>query len=395
MDTHKKFMAVPRKVCLFSGKRGGLGAYLPLMHLIQADPELELQVLLGDMHASTQFGRTLDEAKKFLPNAHLELIEMGSGRGDTPRIRAENLGVCLQKAAGILERLGPDIILVHGDRGEQQIVAFAALNLGIPVAHTQGGEISGNIDEIQRHAITKLAHIHFPETSHAAWRIKMLGEEEWRIFVVGSTYIDRIAKGMYTDCSVAKKRYGLKDSDEYFIVIFHPETDEARETNYHYMQTILASIESFNVRVIVVYPCSDPGYEGILQAITEQKDNRKFLMFRNIDNLDFLGLMSGAQAIVGNSSAALIEAPYFKLPAINIGKRQMGRDREENVVDAQATLPSIREKIEFVLNDQHFHSRLGKCGYRIGDGQASEKILKVIKNIPVDAKLLQKRLTYD
>src|SRR3989344_1288539 len=237
-------MTKKRKICAFSGKRGGFGAYVPLMRLIEDDPELDQQKLLGDMHASKEFGNTVEEAKKFFPKSQLEIIEMGAGRGDTPLIRAENLGTALNKAAGILERIRPDIVLVHGDRGEHLMVAFAALNLGIPVAHTQGGEMSGNIDDIQRHAISKLAHLHFPETKTAAKRIEKLGEEKWRIHIVGSVYIDRIAKKMYTSNAEARKKYGLSPAEKYFLVICHPDTYEKSDSNYRMAKELLAAVRS-------------------------------------------------------------------------------------------------------------------------------------------------------
>src|SRR3989344_3287496 len=241
-------MSKRRKICLFSGKRGGFGAYLSLMRLIDKDPKLELQILLSDMHASKEFGETVNEAKRFFPRSKIKLIEMGAGRGDTPVVRAENLGRCLERVAGTLEKLKPDIVMVHADRGEHLMVAFAALNLGIPIGHTQGGEISGNIDDIQRHAITKLAHLHFPETAKAAARIRKLGEERWRIHVVGSTYIDRIAKKMYTETRRAKKKYGLSRTENYFLVIFHPNTYLTKGENYQAMKNALQAVKSFGSR---------------------------------------------------------------------------------------------------------------------------------------------------
>src|SRR3989344_1144578 len=337
-----------RKICVFSGKRGGLGAFIPLMRLIEDDPGLDLHILLGDMHTSKKFGSTGKEVKSLFPRAKIALINMGTGRGDTPVIRAENLGECLKKTARVLEKLKPDIVLVHADRGEHLIVAFAALNLGIPVGHTQGGEVSGNIDDVQRHAITKLAHLHFPETKAAAKRLKKLGEANWRINVAGSVYIDRIVKRMYTPNNIARKKYGLGALEGYFLVLFHPDTYESSKTNNLMAKNILSAIKSLKIRAIVVYPCSDPGYESVIKAIEERSRDAQFLIYKNIENLDFLGLMSGAKAMVGNSSAALVEAPYFKLPAINIGKRQIGRGREHNVVDAEPTLLDITEKLRYI-----------------------------------------------
>ncbi|MEK7560611.1 MAG: UDP-N-acetylglucosamine 2-epimerase [Patescibacteria group bacterium] len=381
-----------RKICVFSGKRGGFGAYVPLMRLIEKDPILELQILLGDMHASKEFGNTADEAHAAFPSATIELVEMGAGRGDTPEIRAENLSVCLQKAAGVLERIRPDIVMVHGDRGEHLMVAFAALNLGIPVTHSQGGEISGNIDDVQRHAITKLAHIHFPEMKDAARRIRGLGEEPWRIHVVGSLYIDRIVKKMYTDTAAAKQKYGLGGDDEYVIALFHPDTFWTKEQNYRAAQAMLAALKSAKLKTVLLYPCSDPGYEGVIQAIDEMRSDPDFLIHKNIENLDFLGLMADGRFIIGNSSSALVEAPYFKLPAINIGNRQRGRDREENIVDAKPTERGIGNAIHYALTDAGFKKNLARCGKRLGDGNASERVLEVIKNLRIDERLMRKKM---
>jgi len=383
-----------RKICVFSGKRGGFGAYIPLMRLIEKDPGLQLQILLGDMHASSKFGKTADEARKFFPKAKLEVIKIGAERGDSPLIRAENLGECLKKLSAILKRLAPDIVMVHGDRGEHLMAAFAALNLGISVAHTQGGEVSGNIDDTQRHAITKLAHIHFPETKEAGRRIEKLGEERWRIHPAGSVYIDRIAKKMYTVLPDAKKKYGLEPNEDYAIFLFHPDTFETPVANYAAAKNILEVLGALPMRTIVLYPCSDPGHDTVIRAVREgeKKFKGKFLVYKNIENLDFLGLMSGAKFITGNSSSALVEAPYFKLPAINVGRRQIGRDREENVIDAGFSKKSIKKAIDYAMNDKHFWRKLARCGRRLGDGKASEKILKILKAIKIDEKLLRKKL---
>ncbi|MBI2099163.1 UDP-N-acetylglucosamine 2-epimerase (hydrolyzing) [Candidatus Uhrbacteria bacterium] len=381
-----------RKICLFSGKRGGFGAYFPLAKLIDSDPSLELQWLLGDMHASKEFGATANEVKKFFPRSKITLIDMGTGGDDSSLSRARNLGVCEQKAASALKKMKPDIVMVHADRGEHLMVGFAALNLGIPVFHTQGGEISGNIDDVQRHVIAKLAHFHFPETTVAAGRLRRLGEEAWRIKPVGSLYIDRIVKQMYADTSLVKPKYGLRPSEDFFIVIYHPDTYLTSAGNYRAARNIFAAVKSFGGRSLVIYPCSDPGYDGVLSAISEISDDPQFLVRKNIDNLDFLGLLAGAGALVGNSSCAFVEAPYLHLGAVNVGRRQEGRDREENIVDSDGKTKSIIGALKYVLEDKSFAGKLRKCGYRLGDGRAAEKIVAVLKKISLDEKLLRKKL---
>lgn len=381
-----------KKICVFSGKRGGFGAYVPLMRLIEKDKDLELQILLGDMHTSKEFGSTINEVKKMFPGSTIKSIDIGTGMSDSSLARAENLGLCLTKSAQALFELDPDIVMVHGDRGEHLMVAFAALNLGKIVMHTQGGEVSGNIDDVQRHAITKLSHIHFPETREAALNIKKLGEEAWRIHTVGSLYIDRIIKRMYTPEKEVRKKYGLNPNEDYYIVIFHPDTFESRELNYRAMKNLLGVLGETGLRSIVIYPCSDPGYQEIIKAISEVENNSAFLVYKNIENLDFLGLMEGAKALIGNSSSALKEAPYFKLAALNIGKRQDGRERESNVHTVGISIEDIKNGLDFILYDKGFRSGLKNCGYILGDGHVSERILKIIKTVDSDSKILRKHI---
>ncbi len=383
-----------RTICVFSGKRGGFGAYLPLMRRIQADKDLELQMVLGDMHASAEFGSTANEAKSFFPEARIELIEMGAGRGDSQRIRTENLGTCLYKAGEILGRLKPDLLMVHADRGEHLAMAMAAAHFNIPVTHTQGGEISGNVDDVLRNAISKLAHLHFPETTVAAGRLKAIGEPAWRIHEVGSLYIDRIVAGMYTPPAVAREKFGFGKEQRYIIGLLHPDTLETPEANWQAAHNMMAAVAA-RARVegwkaLMVYPCSDPGYEGIINVIEswQRKDPETFLVRKNIDNQDFLGLLKEARLIIGNSSCALVEAPYLHVPAVNIGNRQRGRDREDNVLDANTSLSSISETIDEALSLDS--GTLDGCGYRLGDGHSSEKVFQVIAYIPLNDRLLRK-----
>jgi GDP/UDP-N,N'-diacetylbacillosamine 2-epimerase (hydrolysing) len=362
------------------------------MRLVQADPSLELLILLGDMHGSTAFGNTVDEVRADFSDAELELVEMGAGRGDTPLVRAENLGACLANAARILERRKPDIVLVHGDRGEHLIVALAALNLGIAVAHTQGGDRSGNIDELQRHAITKLAHVHFPETDAAGERIRRLGEDDWRIHVVGSTYVDRIVQGLYVAPAEARESLGLEPDEPFLLAVFHPDTFLDREENRRQADEVLRGIELSGLRAVVTYPCSDPGYEGVLEALAARADHSAFLIRPNVENDTYLGLMATAEALVGNSSAALVEAPYFRLPAINVGLRQTGRERDPNVVDVEASAEAVSAAIARV-REPRFRDELRAEG-RLGDGHASERIVSVLRSLPLDERLFRKQIAY-
>lgn len=380
-----------RTICAFSGKRGGYGAYLPLMRQIDADPGLELLVLLGDMHASEQFGLTAAEARRDFPPERIELIQMGTGRGDDRLVRAENLGVCLGEAARVLAERRPDVVLVHGDRAEHLVVALAALTLGIAVAHTQGGDRSGNVDEIQRHAISKLAHLHFPETDEAAERLRRLGEDDWRIHVAGSTYVDRIVGGLYPDAATARAAVGLAPGDRFLLAVVHPETYVDAGANRQLAEDVLGAARATGRRVVVTYPCSDPGYEEIVGVLETLDGDPAFVVRRNIDNDVYLGLMAQADAMVGNSSAALVEAPYLCLPAVNVGRRQDGRTRDPNVLDA-ATGAEVGAVLARAL-EPAFRASL-EPSRRLGDGHASERIVETLKTVALDDRLLRKELSY-
>ncbi len=344
------------------------------------------------MHASAEFGNTVDEVRADFPDAELELIEMGTGRSDTPLARVENLSRCLEQAARVLERWAPDVVLVHGDRGEHLMVAFAAVNLGIAVAHTQGGDRSGNVDEIQRHAITKLAHVHFPESEESAERIRRLGEDPWRVHVVGSTYVDRIVRGAYVPAAEARADLGLGADEPFLLAVVHPETFLDRDANRRQAESVLEALAATGLRTVVTYPCSDPGYEGVLEALRARERDPAFIVRPNVDNDVYLGLMSSAEALVGNSSAALVEAPYLRLPSVNVGGRQVGRTRDANVVDAVAEASAIGAAIARV-RDPGFRAALPGGG-RLGDGRAAERIVEVLRALELDDRLLRKQIAY-
>lgn len=379
----------PRTICCFSGKRGGFGAYLPLMRLLEADEELELLVLLGDMHAAEVFGATADEVRHALPSSRLEVIEMGAGRGDSALVRAENLATCLREAARVLDRDRPDVVLVHGDRGEHLMVAYAALQLGLAVAHTQGGDRSGNVDELQRHAITKLAHVHFAETEAAAERIRRLGEDDWRVHVVGSTYVDRIVQRLFTPPAEARGMLGIGPDEPFLLAVVHPETYLTADENRALAEEVFDGVRRTGLRAVVTYPCSDPGYEGIV-AVLRTLDPDEFVVRPNVDNDVYLGLMASAAALVGNSSAALVEAPYLCLPAVDVGERQRGREHDSNLVRAEPRAEAVAAAIE---RARALRPRLEPTN-RLGDGRASERILQVLKSLELGPRLLQKQLAY-
>lgn len=379
-----------KHICVWSGKRGGFGAMLPTMELIQADDDMELSVVVTDQHLYEKFGKTISEVESRIRVS--AAIDMGQ-TGDSNADRGEAVGVCLQKSVRVLEDLNPDVLLVIGDRGEVFAACIAAHNLRIAIAHVQGGDISGSLDEPVRHAITKLAHIHFPSTKQSADRIIRMGEEPWRVHTVGDTHIDQVFLKTQPPEAEIRERYQLPENEPFLLVLQHSDSTVADQSRKQIEET-LAAVTSFGLRTLLVYPCSDQGYEGIIEGLESRRDAPGVTVHQNIPAGDFIGLQKLAGCFVGNSSAGLIEAPYFGLPTVNIGDRQIGRERCANLQDVPYDRDRIRAAIDKALHDDAFRIACRDIKPPFGDGTAYRRIVQALRETPVDERLLNKRMTY-
>ena len=379
-----------RHIAVLTGKRGGYGAMKPLLHAIDSDPDLRLSLIVTDQHVNPRFGATATEIARDFKIASAVDMEQADG-SFLARTRA--LGLCLTRMPDVLNELRPDILILYGDRGEVLATAIAAIHLGIPIAHLQGGDLSGNVDELMRHAMTKLSHLHFPSTPESADRIRRMGEEEWRIRIAGDNHVDPIIAGDYTDAATVRQRYGIAKDEKPIIVLQHPETTRHRD-HYADMRTILDAVLERNRRTIIVYPCSDQGYDEIVCAIREVESRPVVSVHHNIDAPDFWGLLAIAGALVGNSSAGLIETPYFNLPAVNVGQRQHGRAHAENVIHCEPNRMDVISALAKALDDPGFASTVADCSLPFGDGLAWRRVLDCIKAVELGPRLLDKRMTY-
>lgn len=379
-----------RRVAVFTGKRGGFGAMLGIIERIRADDDMELRVIASDMHLSAVFGRTLNDLlDRVVVDA---VVDLGS-YGSMPLDRTQALGTCIQKLAPELERLRPDILLLLGDRGETLAAAICAIEMGVVLAHIQAGDISGGLDELHRHAITKLAHLHFAQNDDQRQRVISLGEAPERVWTTGAPYVDNIVNAHYALPEQALASLGLPADKGFIIVLQHSDTyypDDA----YPHMKATLEAMRHRPERKIIVYPCSDAGYQGVIDAILEVDGEPGFHVFRNIELTTFLGLMRGARALVGNSSAGIIEAPYFHLPFVLIGHRQDGRQVAKNVVYVPEPTPQRILKALDATKESSFARAMAADDRPFGDGAACQRIYEVLKNIEIGPDLFRKRITY-
>lgn len=378
-----------RRIAVFTGKRGGFGAMFGIMRRIKADPTLELTVIASDMHLAATFGATIDEVKAF--GSVDAIVDLGE-YGDSQLDRARALGRLVDKLAPVLQAQRPDVLLMLGDRGETLAAAMCAVEMGVVVAHIQAGDISGGIDDLHRHAITKLSHLHFSQNESQRQRVIKLGEAPERVWNAGAPYVDNILGASYPPPADALASLGLPRDLDYVIVLQHSDTYRP-ELAYDHARAILAGLDEADQHAIVIYPCSDPGYGGVIRAIEEFRDRSRFHVFRSVEALTFLGLLAGARALIGNSSAGIIEAPYFEKPFLLVGGRQDGREHAANVRRAEATPAGIRQALASI-DDTEYRAAMRKDNRPFGDGHACERIFAVLRDHPVGPELFRKRITY-
>jgi UDP-N-acetylglucosamine 2-epimerase (non-hydrolysing)/GDP/UDP-N,N'-diacetylbacillosamine 2-epimerase (hydrolysing) len=332
------------------------------------------------------FGRTVREVRTsgFEIDAEVDCVATGDSRQEM----AATVGREITAFSPLLEKIAPDWLIVLGDRGEQLAAAFAASHLGIPIAHLHGGEVTrGAIDDTVRDLITRLAHVHLPAHEAAAARIRMLGEESWRIRVVGAAGLDQLRAEASGDLKALRSRFGLGDVGPYLVVLQHPET-VGEERAAEDIEAVLGAVADTRYPALMVFPNSDAGSRAMMQRLGQGR--RELAVVASLPRPDFATLLAGSAALVGNSSAGIIEAPMLRVPAVNVGNRQSGRLRGDNVIDVPADRAAI-EKAIARATDRAFRNGLsGVSPY--GDGTAAPRVLDFLEALVRTVRLLRKRV---
>jgi UDP-hydrolysing UDP-N-acetyl-D-glucosamine 2-epimerase len=382
-----------RKVCVVVGSRANYSSIKSAMQAIQRHPDLELQLVIGASALLDRYGASVDliEADGFSPAARVYMLI----EGENPTTMAKSTGLGLLELPTVFEKLAPDVVLTVGDRFETMATTLAAAYMNIPLGHTMGGEVSGNIDESIRHAVTKFAHIHFPACSEARDRIIRMGERPETVYLVGCPRIDLVARVMEkTQTSVSQKLFeegvgGNFDLNKPFVIVSqHPVTSEYGDGERQIAETLTA-VQAVGVPAAIFWPNADAGSEDIARGIRkfrEHNDDSQMHFFKNIPTETYIHLMNKTSCIVGNSSSAIREGAFIGTPAVNIGTRQDMRQRANNVLNVDykrtAIVDAIREQID--------HGRYPSAPI-YGDGQAGERIAAILSDCALE---IQKRMTY-
>ena len=378
-----------RRIGVVTTSRADYSSLLPVLHAIQADPELDLLLFVGGMHLAPEFGLTVKEIEaEGFPIA--ERIEM-TPTSDVPEAVARAIGCGVSGFAQSLSRCRPDILVVNGDRYELLAVACAALVLGIPLAHISGGDLTeGAIDNQVRYALTKLSHLHFVAMETHAERVRQVGEEPWRVFLTGEPALDLLSELKLLSREELADSLGIKLAPPVVVVTFHPTT--VSETPViEQVESLLAALDHLPATLVFTHPNADAGHRHIVDRLHAfVQEHPRSALFFNLGHRRYYSLLALADAMVGNSSSGIWEAPSFSLPAVNVGERQQGRTRAGNVIDVRFDADAISKAIQRALQPQ-FRGSLHGMRNPYGDGHASRRIVEELKRVPLDHRLLQKR----
>jgi UDP-hydrolysing UDP-N-acetyl-D-glucosamine 2-epimerase len=383
-----------RKVCVVIGSRANYGSIKSVMRALQAHPDLQLQIIVAASALLDRFGSVVDviERDGFTPDARVNMIV----EGETPVTMAKSTGLGLLELPTLFELLKPDVVVTVGDRFETMATAVAGAYMNIPLAHTMGGEVTGTIDESIRHAITKLAHIHFPANQGAADRIIRLGENPRAVHVVGCPRIDLVSEivssgGAELDAEWLDREGvgGHISTDQPFLLVSqHPITTEYGQGEDQIGETLMA-LHQLRMPTVMLWPNIDAGSEDVSRGMRKfREDHRPEYMrfYKNFPVETYLRLMKSAACLVGNSSASIREGAFVGTPAVNIGSRQDGRERGSNVMDVVHTRAAIVDAVRHQVAHGPYAPE-----HIYGDGQSGARIADVLSTTPLD---VQKRIQY-
>lgn len=361
---------------------------------ISDHPELKLVLAVTGAHLSDAYGRTIEDIR----DDGFEIVEEIESliNSDQASARVKGLGIQLQGLVQTVLRVKPDWLLVLGDREESIATALVGAYMNIPVAHVAGGDrVVGNVDDQVRHAVTKLAHIHFTTNHESAVRILRLGEQEFRVFDVGNPGLDRLLEVPELDLETIGDRLGFSiPGDKPIVMLIQHVISTEIDDAYRQMRITLEAIADLGLPTILSYPNSDAGGQQMIRAIREFEHLPNIYAFKNIPRLEFVNLMRKSACLLGNSSAGILEAPLLKLPVVNVGNRQKGRLHAENVQFVPHAKNRIIEAVTKACFDQEYRDYVAACANPYGDGKSSLRIANTLAYTPINEKLLIKDITY-
>ena len=373
------------KILTLIERRADYSRLRPILKELYKDSFFEVHLIVTGICLLGAHGKDIDYIMEdgFIINSEIPMFVEGEKNTNASMVRA--LAKVLTGITDEIEKFNPDLVLTGFDIGANLATTIAAAHMNVPVAHIQGGEVTGTIDESIRHAMSKFAHIHFPATMDAKNRLIRLGENPKYIFNVGCPSIDTILQTPSIDKKILEKKFNIDFSKPIVLLIQHPVTTESSKSREQILNTINV-IKTLGIQALVALPNNDAGSSEIIEEIKKSG----LSWYPSLSTEDFVNLYRNIWAIVGNSSSGIHEASTFGIPAVNIGTRQQDRERADNVIDVSYEKDSIYKGIEKALFDKPFRERVSSIENPYGIGDSSLKIIRVLKSISLSG-IIQKR----
>lgn len=390
-----------RVIAVFSGNRAEYGLQFPILQAIKNHPFLEYRLIVSGAHLDNNFGSTISEIRNDGFDIYAEVAIDMSGDKRTSTARAIGSGIL--NLTPVLDKLNPDVFLVYADRFEGLAAVLASTQMNIPTAHVEGGDITegGALDDSVRHAMSKLAHLHYTTNEQATNRILAMGEDPWRVHTVGFPAIDLITKGSFETPENLIKRLNLDPGRPVVLFTQHSVTTEFEDgaSQLEHSLKALLKLAEEGVQVILTYPNNDAGGETIskgLKKVSELK-HTNIQLHTSLGRFVYHGILALAKqtgwkvVCVGNSSSGIKETPVFGCPTVNIGSRQQGRLRGENVLDAEYDEDKIYLAIKKCLTDEAFRSICEVTVNPYGGGNSGKLIAESLATVNLDPKYILRK----
>lgn len=367
------------KVFVVIERRADYSRYRPILQEMSKDSFFELYIVVTGICLLDIHGKDVNYIKNdgFKINAELEMFK--NNHPDTGAEMIKSMSRIMSSLAEELEKATPDLVLSGFDIGANFAVTVAAAHMNIPVVHIQGGEVSGSIDESIRHAMSKFAHIHFPATELSKNRLIKMGEKEENIYVVGCPSIDVIVNTPQVDKKIIEEYFNIDLNKPTLLMIQHPVTTEVNES-FSQIKSTVDAIKKLNIQTIALLPNNDAGHSKIIKYIKDCG----IQWYPSLSTEIFINLYRNVDSIIGNSSSGIHESPTMQIPAINIGNRQRGREKSDNVIDVVNDTELIIQSIQKALFDKDFITEVKKISNPYGNGNSAIKIVNILKTISLD-----------
>ena len=381
-------MSNKRKILIVTERRADYSRFKPILKQLKNNNFFEYFIVVTGIHLIKEHGLTIKEIQKDNFKIFFKFKNFKNNKTDDASNMVFAMGQTFLKLAKIIKKIKPDLILSGFDIGANFALTVAGAHFNIPVAHIQGGEVTGSIDESLRHAMSKFSNYHLVANLDAKKRLIKMGEQANSIFVVGCPSLDALLNESIIKDSILEKKFGLDLSKNFFIVIQHPVTTENEESGKQMTETINA-IKKSKIQTLFVLPNNDSGYKSIIKEI--KKNNLKWTKTLNLT--EYKSLLLKSSILIGNSSSGIHEAASFRVPVINIGSRQYGRLKPQNVIDAKHNSNDIYNKIIYCLNNKIYIKKISKIKNPYGNGNSAKKIVNILKKINL-SQSTQKINTY-